>query len=140
MGTENICRGVLTGNLTRDVELREYGEGKHVANMRVAFNKRAKKGDEWVDQPGYIDVSVFGRQAESCKQYLAKGSAVAVDGRLEWREWEGQDNVKRQAISIIADSVQFLTRKDDSSTGGEAPAAATVPAGDGPDEDDDIPF
>ena len=61
-----------------------------------------------MDKPNYFDITVWGPQGENCAQYLAKGRPVAVDGRLNWREWEAQDGGKRQTVDIIADSVQFL--------------------------------
>jgi single-strand DNA-binding protein len=105
----NINRVVLTGNLTRDPELRSLPSGTAVCSLRVACNTRRKSSDgEWVDKPNFFDVTVWGGQGESAARYLSKGRAVAIDGRLEWREWEAQDKGKRQAVDIIADSVQFL--------------------------------
>ena len=79
------------------------------------MNTRQKDGQtgEWGDKPNYFDVTVWGNQGESCAQYLAKGRPVAVDGRLDWREWDAQDGTKRQAVEIIADSVQFLGSRQD---------------------------
>ena len=80
----------------------------------MAVNSRRKDGEsgQWVDKPNYFDVTVFGSQGENCGQYLAKGRPVAVEGRLNWREWEAQDGGKRQAVDIIADAVQFLGSRD----------------------------
>ena len=101
---------VITGNLTRDPELRSLPSGTSVCKLRVAVNSRRKDSasGEWVDKPNYFDVTVWGAQGENCATYLSKGRPVAVDGRLEWREWEAQDGTKRQAVEIIANSVQFL--------------------------------
>jgi single-strand DNA-binding protein len=104
----NINRVVITGNLTRDPELRSTPGGTSVCSLRVAVNSRRKEADQWVDKPNYFDVTVWGAQGENCAQYLAKGRPVAIDGRLNWREWEAQDGSKRQSVDIIADSVQFL--------------------------------
>src|SRR5271167_2994423 len=105
----NINRIVLTGNLTTDPDLRSLPSGTSVCNLRIACNTRRKSSDgEWVDKPNYFNVTVWGAQGESVARYLSKGSALAVDGRLEWREWEAEDASKRQATQIIADSVQFL--------------------------------
>jgi single-strand DNA-binding protein len=104
----NINRVIITGNLTRDPELRSTSGGTSVCSLRVAVNSRRKEGDQWVDKPNYFDVTVWGAQGENCAQYLAKGRPVAIDGRLNWREWEDKDGNKRQTIDIIADSVQFL--------------------------------
>ena len=81
----------------------------------MAVNSRRKDGQsgEWVDKPNYFDVTVWGAQGENCANYLSKGRPVAVEGRLDWREWEAQDGSKRQAVEIIADSVQFLGSRSD---------------------------
>src|SRR5947209_6049716 len=115
----NINRVVLVGNLTRDPELRHTPSGTPVCSLRVAVNTRRKdESGEWVDKPNYFDVTVWGKQGENCAQYLSKGRPVAVDGRLEWREWEAQDGSgKRQAVEIVADSVQFLGGRDDAGGG-----------------------
>ena len=80
----------------------------------MAVNSRRKDGQsgEWVDKPNYFDVTVWGAQGENCANYLSKGRPVAVEGRLDWREWEAQDGQKRQAVEIIANSVQFLGSRD----------------------------
>ena len=92
MAATNINRVVITGNLTRDPELRTTRGGTAVCSLRVAVNTRRKdqSSGEWVDKPNYFDVTVWGQQGENCAQYLAKGRPVAVDGRLEWREWQDQ--------------------------------------------------
>jgi single-strand DNA-binding protein len=109
MSQVNINRVVVTGNLTADPELRNLPSGSTVCKLRVACNTRRKDSasGDWVDKPNYFDVSVWGAQGQNVAQHLAKGRGVAIDGRLEWREWE-QDNTKRQAVEIIADSIQFL--------------------------------
>lgn len=129
----SINRVVLVGNLTRDVELRHTPGGQPVAKLRLAVNSRAKDANgNWGDKPNYFDVTVWGNQAESCATYLAKGRKCAVDGRLDWREWDAQDGTKRQAVEIIADSVQFLG----SQTDGTDNIQTSVPVDDG----DDLPF
>jgi single-strand DNA-binding protein len=142
----NINRVVLVGNLTKDPELRHTPGGTPVCSLRIAVNSRRRdESGQWTDKPHYFSISVFGNQAESCAQYLSKGRPVAVDGRLEWREWE-KDGVKREAVEVVADSVQFLgSRGDGDGAGGgnqfvpagaqesaDFPAAAAA--------DDDIPF
>src|SRR3954468_14456591 len=106
----NINRVVLVGNLTRDPELRHTPSGMSVCSLRVAVNTRRKDNatGQWTEKPKYFDVTVWGAQGENCAQYLAKGRPVGIDGRLEWREWEAQDGSKRQAVEIIADTIQFL--------------------------------
>jgi len=156
-GSVNVV--VLVGNLTRDPELRATGGGTSVCSLRVAVNDRVKDpttGD-WGDKPNYFDVDVFGAQGERCAQYLAKGRQVAVEGRLRWREWESQDGQKRQAVSVVANNVQFIGPRDSggqgggwsSPSGGQASQGAgagfTGPSpepskGDFSEPDDDIPF
>jgi single-strand DNA-binding protein len=116
----NINRVVLTGNLTADPELRSLPSGMSVCKLRVACNTRRKDNasGDWVDKPNFFDVTVWGAQGENCARFLAKGRPVAIDGRLEWREWETQEGGKRQAIDIIADSVQFLGGREEGGSGG----------------------
>jgi single-strand DNA-binding protein len=139
-----INRVVLVGNLTRDPELRHTPSGTAVCNLRLAVNTRRKdETGQWVDKPNYFDVTVWGNQGERCAQYLSKGRPVAVDGRLEWREWETPEGNKRQAVDVVADTVQFLGSRGDGEGGGYIPSDATAaPAGDFPASptDDDIPF
>jgi single-strand DNA-binding protein len=142
----NINRVVLTGNLTKDPELRHTPSGTSVCTLRIAVNSRTKDAQgNWGDKPNYFDVTVWGNQAESCSQFLSKGRPVGVDGRLDWREWEAQDGSKRQAVEIIADNVQFLGSREGGEGGGErqfVPANAGAGAGAdfGQGADDDIPF
>ncbi len=146
----NINRVVIVGNLTKDPELRHTPSGTAVCKIRLAVNTRQKDGQtgEWGDKPNYFDVTVWGNQGESCSQFLSKGRPVAIDGRLDWREWEAQDGTKRQAVEIIADTVQFLGSRGDAEGGGQpqfVPAGATAgaePKADfgGGAADDDIPF
>ena len=142
----NINRVVLVGNLTRDPELRHTPSGTAVCSLRLAVNSRRKDAStgEWGEKPNYFDITVWGNQGERCAQYLAKGRPVGVDGRLEWREWETPEGNKRQAVEVVADSVQFLGgRGDGDGAGGYIPAdAPATPAGDFPSSptDDDIPF
>ena len=128
----NINRVVLVGNLTKDPELRHTPSGTAVCKLRIAVNTRQKDQatGEWGDKPNYFDVTVWGNQGESCAQYLSKGRPLAVDGRLDWREWEAQDGGKRQSIEIIAESVQFLGSRDGSGAvhGNGITARSDVPA------------
>jgi single-strand DNA-binding protein len=125
-----------------------------VCKLRLAVNRRYKdqSSGEWVEKPNYFDIKVWGAQGENCANYLSKGRAIAVDGRLEWREWESQDGSKRQAVEVVADTVQFLGSRDGG--GGEGGGQGRsfeprggelkpdpVPAAFGPSGgDDDIPF
>jgi single-strand DNA-binding protein len=155
LAATNINRVIITGNLTRDPELRSLNSGTSVCKLRVAVNSRRKdQSGEWVDKPNYFDVTVWGAQGENCATYLSKGRPVAVDGRLEWREWEANDGSKRQSVEIIADSVQFLGSRDGGGGGGGNgfEARSDVPADTSDFEqgetetasvgasDDDIPF
>jgi single-strand DNA-binding protein len=157
VAASNVNVVVVTGNLTRDPELRSTPGGTSVCKLRVAVNSRRKDGQtgEWVDKPNYFDVTVWGAQGENCANYLAKGRPVAVEGRLDWREWEDKEGGKRQNVEIIANSVQFLGSRDGSGgqpggNGGFSPSTdtpadtsdfegAAVGAGGG-GADDDIPF
>ena len=120
MAATNLNRVVLTGNLTRDPELRSLPSGSSVCSLRVACNTRRKDNatGEWVDKPNYFSVTVWGAQGENCARYLSKGRPVGIDGRLEWREWQTQDGQKRESIEIIAESVQFLGGREDGGGGG----------------------
>jgi single-strand DNA-binding protein len=146
----NINRVVLVGNLTKDPELRHTPSGTAVCKLRLAVNTRQKDAQgNWGDKPNYFDITVWGNQGESCAQYLSKGRPVGVDGRLDWREWDAQDGTKRQAVEVIADTVQFLGSRDGGGGGGGGdgerqfvPAAATAGNEDftSSSADDDIPF
>jgi single-strand DNA-binding protein len=145
----NINRVVLVGNLTRDPELRQTPGGTSVCSLRIAVNSRRRdESGQWTDKPNYFSVSVFGNQADSCAQYLSKGRPVAIDGRLDWREWQSQDGNKREAVEIVAESVQFLgSRQDGGDFGSGGGGGQFVPAGataggdaDFQGTDDDIPF
>ena len=145
---QNINSVVLVGNLTKDPELRHTPSGTAVTTLRVAVNDRVKKGEEWTDAAYYFDVTVWGRTAENCAQYLAKGRPVGVQGKLTWREWDAQDGSKRQSVEVVADNIQFLGSRDgggDSGGGGQqfVPQGAAQSTDDFPAAaaaDDDIPF
>ena len=151
MAATNINRVVLTGNLTSDPELSSLPSGTQVCKLRLAVNRRYKdqSSGEWVEKPNYFEIKVWGAQGENCANYLSKGRPVAVDGRLEWREWEDKQGNKRQSIDIIADSVQFLGSRDNAENGGRFTPQSDVPAdtadfqsapSGGGSGDDDIPF
>ena len=160
MAATNINRVVLTGNLTRDPELRSTGSGTAVCSLRVACNTRRRNAatGDWEDKPNFFDVTVWGAQGENCSRFLSKGRPVAIDGRLEWREWEDQNGNKRQNVEIVADSVQFLGSRDDAGMGGGGnsgftprsdvpadtrdfePAGTPSAGGSSSAGDDDIPF
>jgi single-strand DNA-binding protein len=150
----NINRVILTGNLTRDPELRSLPSGTSVCSLRLACNTRRRDASgEWTDKANFFNVTVWGAQGENCARYLSKGRPVAVDGRLEWREWQTQDGQRRESIDIIADSIQFLGSRDDAGTENGFAGRSDVPVdesdmqpapagggGGGATGDDDIPF
>ncbi len=157
MAASNVNVVVITGNLTRDPELRHTGGGTAVCELRVAVNSRRKdQSGNWVDKANYFDVVVWGAQGENCSTYLSKGRPVAIEGRLDWREWEAKDGSgKRQAVQIVANTVQFLGSRDGSGgqpagNGGGFSPPSDVPAdtsdfegaaaGAGGGAEDDIPF
>lgn len=109
-----------------------------MCNLRVASNTRRKDSasGEWVDKPNYFDVVVWGAQGENASRYLTKGRAIAIDGRLDWREYDAQDGAKRQAVQIIADTVQFLGNPQRATGDDAAPSAVAHTTA----VDDDIPF
>ncbi len=154
MAASNINVVVITGNLTKDPELRSTGGGTSVCELRVAVNSSRKNGQtgQWEDKANYFDVVVWGAQGENCANYLSKGRPVAVEGRLDWSEWEAKDGSgKRQKVQIVAKSVQFLGSRDGGGGGGnggftpssDVPADSSDFAGaaaGGGGGDDDIPF
>ena len=136
---QNVNVVVITGNLTRDPQLRTTEGGKKVCNLRVAVNGRRKNGnDEYVDKPNYFNVSVWGTQGERCNEYLSKGRPVAVEGRLDWKE-QGEGDDHREYVQIVANIVQFLggKPKDGDAEAGEPEAESESGGGGG---EDDIPF
>ena len=115
----------LTGRLTQNVTVRSTGDGTSVGTMRLAVQRPRKDGaDQGAD---YVDVTVFGRQADTCAQYLAKGRKVAIDGHLHHSEWDS-DNGRRQKLEVVARNVEFLdaAKRDetDSEPAEPEPAAA----------------
>ena len=158
MAATNINRVIITGNLTSDPELRSLPSGTSVCKLRVACNTRRKDNStgEWVDKPNYFDVTVWGAQGENCARYLSKGRPVAVDGRLEWREWE--DDRRQEAPGdrhhrrLRAVPLEPARRRRRARATASAPASdipvdtndfAAAPAGAGASSapaDDDIPF
>ena len=121
----NINRVTISGNLTSDPELREAAS-MSVCQMRIASNSSRKtQAGEWEDKPNYFDVIVWGQAGINCSKLLTKGQRVTVDGRLDWSEWE-KDGVKRQAVKIVANQVEFPSRNS-------APAETSA-------NHDEIPF
>ena len=114
----SINRVVLVGNLTRDPEQRTLPSGSNVTELGIAVNHRYKnrQTDQWVEEPNYFNIVVFGAQGDACNQYLSKGRPVAVDGRLRFSSWDDKNGGgKRSKVDVVADTVQFLgSRGDDS--------------------------
>jgi single-strand DNA-binding protein len=103
-------RIILIGNLTKDPELRYTPQGTPVASFRIAVNTRYKQSDEQREDTLFIDIVTFGKQAETCSQYLNKGRTVLVEGRLQERRWES-DGQQRSKFEVIAQTVRFLSKK-----------------------------
>jgi len=103
----------VMGNICADIDLRDAG-GTPVTDIRMAVNDRVKRGDEWVEEPTFFTVTVWGRQAELCDEYLAKGSQVLVSGRLKMDQWEDRDTGEsRSRLKIVAQNVTFCGGKKD---------------------------
>ena len=127
----------LVGRLTRDPELRYTPAGEAMCGLRLAVSTRTRAGEEWEDRPNFFDVLVWGRNGEAAAEHLTKGRRIGVAGRLTWREWKADDGSRREAVQIVASSVQYLDppRKDDAE---REPVGAT--SGKGASGGDDIPF
>jgi single-strand DNA-binding protein len=110
---------VLLGRLTRDPELRYTPGGTAVATLGVAVNNRVKQGEEWKDEPCFVDVTVFGRQAETSSEYLSKGSQVIIEGRLSYHKWE-KDGQTRSKLEVKATNVRFVGPGKGGAKGGPA--------------------
>lgn len=147
MAAQDINSVVITGNLTQEPELRTLASGTTVCHMRVAVNSRRKNSQtrEWEDKPNYLNVVVWGAHGASCAEHLSKGRPVAVEGRLDWREWEAKEGGgKRQAIEIIADTVKFLGGKPSAGTSSSPSGENAAGGGDQAEitatAEEDIPF
>jgi single-strand DNA-binding protein len=114
---------VLIGRLTRDAELKYTANGQAVCKFSLAVNRRRKNGDQWVDEPNFFDVVLWGRQGESLNQYLVKGKLVGVDGELRQDRWE-QDGQNRSKVEIVANNIQLLG-------GGSGPGSGSGSSGGG---------
>jgi single-strand DNA-binding protein len=154
-------RVILVGNLTRDPELRYIPSGSAVSDIALAVNDRVKKGDQWVDEVTFVDITLWGRTAEIANEYLSKGSPVLIEGRLKLDRWE-KDGQKHSKLKVTCDRMQMLGSRDGAGgsggggggarrSGGSARGGNTgggdsqyddseyMPAG-GPPPNDDIPF
>jgi len=142
---QDIVSVFAIGRLTKDAELRYTSGGLAISKFSIACNSRAKKGDQWIDEASFFEVSVFGKSAETLNQYLTKGKQIAVQGRMKQERWE-KDGQNHSKIVINADSVQLLG--GDKNTQGSvsdarnSPSCAPETASDGFVDDfpDSIPF
>ena len=149
----SINRVVISGNLTRDPDLRSTASGMPVLGFGVAVNDRRKNQQtgEWEDYPNFIDCTMFGARAQSVYRFLSKGSKVAIEGKLRWSQWE-RDGQKRSKIEVIVDEIEFMTSRNDGAPRAAAPMTAPMaqapmaaapmaaPVVDASVYDDDIPF
>ena len=128
----SINRVTITGNLTRDPDLRSTAGGMPVLGFGVAVNDRRKNQQtgEWEDYPNFIDCTMFGARAQSISRFLSKGSKVAIEGKLRWSQWE-RDGQKRSKIEVIVDEIEFMSARNDNTAPRNtmnAPMANTAPA------------
>lgn len=147
----SINKVIVTGNLTRDPELRETQGGLQVLTFGVAVNDRRKnqQTQQWEDYANFVDCAMFGNRAASVARFLSKGAKVAIEGKLRWSQWQAKDGSSRSKLTVAVDEIEFLQRKEDGQHGmsGETAAAyramgvassQVAPAP--PLYDDDIPF
>lgn len=108
----SINRVIISGNLTRDPELRQTQSGMAVLSFGVAVNDRRKNPStgEWEDYPNFVDCTMFGARANSLAQYLSKGTKVSIEGKLRWSQWE-RDGQKRSKIEVIVDELEFMSSR-----------------------------
>lgn len=140
----SINKVIITGNLTRDPELRSTASGMNVLKLGVAVNDRRKNQGtgEWEEVPNFVDVTVFGNRAEPLSRFLSKGTRVAIEGKLRWSQWENPQGDKRSKLEVVADEIEFMSSRDSGSGSGtytpptDTPAPAPAPDLDG----EEIPF
>lgn len=125
---QDVASVTMVARLGRDPELRTLPNGNAVCSLRVAWNQSRKDGDGWKDEPGWIDVTVFGKQGERCSQYLSKGRQIIVDGRLDYREWKSEDGKTQARHQIVANQVQFIGSNDEAPTNNRREPARTTDA------------
>lgn len=110
----SINRVAITGNLTRDPELRNTASGSSVLRLGVAVNDRRRNPQtgNWEDYPNFVDCTVFGKRAESLSNILHKGSKVAIDGRLRWSSWKAKDGSNRSSLEVVVDNLDFMSSRN----------------------------
>ncbi|OFK25062.1 single-stranded DNA-binding protein [Olsenella sp. HMSC062G07] len=109
----SINKAVISGNLTRDPEMRALRNGTQVMSFGVAVNDRARNQQtgEWEDRPNFVDCVMFGKRAEAMSRYLRKGMKVAIEGKLRYSSWQAQDGSKRSKLEVVADEIEFMTQQ-----------------------------
>ena len=119
----SINRVVISGNLTRDPEMRATTSGMQVLSFGVAVNDRRRNPQtgEWEDYPNFVDCTMFGTRAEAVSRYLSKGSKVAIEGKLRYSSWE-RDGQRRSKLEVIVDEIELMSRGQQGEAGGYAPA------------------
>ena len=124
----SINKVIITGNLTRDPELRATPSGTAVLSFSIAVNDRRKNpsSGEWEEYPNYIDCNMFGTRAEGLSKYLFKGSKVGVDGKLRWSSWE-KDGQKRSKVDVVVDNIELLSPRNSGGGSYQAPAVTSAP-------------
>jgi single-strand DNA-binding protein len=133
----SLNRVCLLGRLTRNPDVRHSPNGTPVAALGLAVNNRIKRSDgSWQDDPCFVDVVVFGSQAEACAEYLNKGDPVLLEGRLQYRTWEDQQGNKRSKHEVMAFRVQFLPKPGPRSEADDSLLSASI----GAEDDEDLPF
>ena len=152
----SINKVLITGNLTRDPELRETPSGFQVLSLGVAVNDRRRnpQTQQWEDYANFVDCTMFGNRAASVSRFLAKGSKVAIEGKLRWSQWQAQDGGRRSKLEVVVDELEFMARNGSQPQVSAAPAPAgmqpataqayqalgAVPQVDTSPYDEDIPF
>lgn len=141
----SINRVCISGNLTRDPDVRSTQSGMCVMGLGVAVNDRRKNPQtgEWEDYPNFVDCTMFGARAQSLSNYLSKGTKVSVEGKLRWSQWE-RDGQKRSKIEVIVDELEFMSSRQEGQPecgAGPRDAAGTWDAPAAPSlYDEEIPF
>ncbi len=115
----SINRVNISGNLTRDPELRATAGGTQILSFGVAVNDRRRnpQTSEWEDYPNFVDCIVFGARAEPLSRFLSKGSKVAIEGKLRYSSWETKDGQRRSKLEVVVDEVEFLSPRGQQSGG-----------------------
>ncbi len=144
----SINKVVISGNLTRDGEIRNTQSGTSVLNIGVAVNDRIRNATsgEWEDYPNYVNCVLFGKRADAIAQYLTKGTKVVIEGKLRWSQWTDNDGKNRNKLEVIVDEIEFMSRNNSGGGAAQPDASAysapSVPVidADASTYDEDVPF